>query len=141
MGPGVSGGALIVGFAAFASETLSQFSMPRHAGWVNVLGGLGLLALAFAIFSPAEDGFQQEWIRPATSSVRMSSHTRVAPRRSLANLSAHAFLGAGDSTRILMTGRSLVGDRSLELDTSSRTPISIHSPPAASATALARFQA
>jgi hypothetical protein len=133
MGPGVNICALSVGLAAFAGWTLSRFTaMPRRVGWVNLLGGVGILALFFSIVSPDDDGFQQELIRPATPSVRVSAHTRVAPRRSPANLSINAFVEAEDPIRVPKTGRSFVRDQPLELDTHFHAPIPIHSPPVAS---------
>jgi hypothetical protein len=106
MGSGINICALLVGLAAFAGWTLPRFSVPRRAGWVNFLGGVGILALFFSIVSPDDDAFQQELIRPATPSVRASAHTRVAPRRSPADLSINAFVVAGDPIRVPKTGRS-----------------------------------
>lgn len=64
MGSGVNICALLVGLAAFASWTVSRFTVPRRVGWVNFLGGVGILALFFSIVSPDDDGFQQELICP-----------------------------------------------------------------------------
>jgi peptidoglycan/LPS O-acetylase OafA/YrhL len=52
--------ALSAGLAALAGWTLSRSTVPRHIGWVNLLGGVGILALVFSIVSPDDDGFQQE---------------------------------------------------------------------------------
>jgi hypothetical protein len=133
MGSGVNICALLAGLAAFAGWTLSRFTVPRRVGWVNLLGGVGILALFFSIVSPDDDdGFQQELIRPATPSIRVSAHTRVAPRRSPAELSINAFVEAGDPIWVPWTGRSFVVDQLLELNTHFHAPISIHSPPVAS---------
>jgi len=132
MGSGVNSFALLVGLAAFAGWTFSRFTVSRHRGWVNLLGGVGVLALFFSIVSPDDDGFQQELIRPATPSVRASTHTRVAPRRSPADLSRNAFLPVECSLRPPRTRRSFVTDQALDLDPHCDAPISIHSPPAAS---------
>jgi len=121
--------ALLVGLAAFAGWTLPRFGVPWRVGWVNLLGGAGILALFFSIVSPDDDGFQQELMRTASPSVRVSAHTRVVPRRSLADLSINAFVAAGDPIRAPRTGHSLVANQPLELDTSFHAPISIHSPP------------
>jgi hypothetical protein len=70
MGQGVNICALSVGLAAFAGWTLSRFSAePQPARWVNLLGGVCILAVFFSIVSPDDDGFLQELIRPATPSV------------------------------------------------------------------------
>jgi hypothetical protein len=132
MGSGVNICALLVGLAAFASWTVSLFTVPRRVGWVNFLGGVGILALFFSIVSPDDDGFQQELIRPATPSVRVAAHRRGAPRRSPADLSINAFAEAGDPIRVPRTSRSFVMDQPLELDTHFHAPIPIHSPPVAS---------
>jgi hypothetical protein len=118
--------ALLVGLAAFAGWTLSRFSVPRRVGWVNLLGGVGILALFFSIVSPDDDAFQQDLIRPATPSVRASAHTRVAPRRSPADFSINTFVAVGDPIRVSRTGRSFVTDH-LALDTHFHVPIPIHS--------------
>ena len=132
MGAGVNICALLVGLAAFAGWTLSRFTMHRCVGWVNLLGGVGILALFFSVVSPDDDGFQQELTRPATPSVRLSAHTRVAPRRSPSGSSINAFVDAGAPIRFPRTGRSLVMDQPLELDTHFHAPIPIHSPPVVS---------
>ena len=130
MGSGVNICALLAGLAAFAGWTLSRFTVPRRVGWVNLLGGMGILF--FSIVSPDDDGFQQELIRPATPSVRVSAPTRVAPRRSPADLSINAFVEAEDPIRVPKTSRSFVSDQPLELDTCFHDPFPIHSPPLAS---------
>jgi hypothetical protein len=132
MGASVNTCALLVGLAAFAGWTLSRFSVPRRKGWVHRLGGVGILALFFSIVSPDDDAFQQELIRPAPPSATLSSHTKVAQRGSLVNLSINAFAAAGDPVRALRTGRSVVMDQPLDRLTHFQTPISIHSPPSAS---------
>ena len=131
MGLGVNICALWVGLAAFVGWTLSRFIVPRFVRWVNLLGGVGILTLFFSIVSP-NDGFQQELIRPPTPSVRLSSHTGVAPRRSLVNLSINAFVEAEDPIRAPKISHSFVSDQPLELDTHFHGPIPIHSPPVAS---------
>ena len=123
---------LLVGLAAFAGWTLSRFTLPRCAGWVNLLTGVGILALLFSVVSPDDDGFQQELIRPATPSVRVSLHTRVAPRRSPVDLSINALIEAEDPIQVLRTGRSFVRNQPRALDTHFHAPIPIHSPPVAS---------
>jgi hypothetical protein len=132
MGSGVNICALMAGLAAFACWTLSCFTVPRRVGGVNLLGGVGILALFFSILSPDDDGFQQELISPATPSVRVSAPTRVAPRRSPADLSINAFVEVGDPIWDTRTGRSFVMDQPLELNTHFHAPIQIHSPPVAS---------
>jgi len=131
MGLGLNICALFVGLAAFAGWTLFRFTVPRCVGWVNLLGGVGILALFFSIVSP-DDGFQQELIRPATPSVRVSAHTRVAPRRSPVDLSITAFVEAEDPVRVPKADRSFVRDQPLEFDTHFHAPVPIHSPPVAS---------
>ena len=132
MGSAVNISASSLGLAAFARWTLSRFTLPRRADWVNLLGGVGILAVIFSVISPDDDLFQQELLRPTTLSLRVSAHTRVVPRRSPADLSINAFGAAGDLTRDLRTGRSFVVDQPLELETYFHAPISNHSPPAAS---------
>ena len=107
------------------------------------------VALFFSIVSPDDDAFQQELIRPATPSLKVSAYTRVAARRSLAELSIGAFadrkrsqnnlliLGspreaAGDPVLALKTGRLVIMDQPLDVLTHFQAPISIHSPPTAS---------
>jgi len=132
MGAGVNICALLVGLAAFAGWTLARFTVPRCVGWVNLLGGVGILALFFSIVSADDDGFQQELIPPATPVVRLSAHTRLAPRRSPSGSSINAFVDGGDRIRFPRTGCSLVMDQPLELDTHFHAPIPIHSPPVVS---------
>ena len=132
MGSGVNTCAFLAGLAAFAGWTLSCFTVPRRVGWVNLLGGVGILALFFSIVSPDDDdGFQQEWIRPATLSARVSAHTRTARRRSPADLSINAFAGVGELVWVEKTCRSFVSDQLLELNTHLHALIPIHSPPVA----------
>jgi hypothetical protein len=129
MGGSVNTYALLVGLAAFAGWTLCRVSVTRRMGWVNWLGGVGILALFFSIASPDDDAFQQELIRPIPPSATVSSHTKVAQRGSPVNLSINAFAGAGDLIRALRTGCSLVTDQPLDRLTHFQAPISIHSPP------------
>jgi hypothetical protein len=128
MGSGENIWAFLVGLAAFAGWTLSRFTVPRGVVWANVLSGLGILAPSFSTVSLDDDGCQQELIFPATSSVRLSARTRVAPRRSLSDSSINAFVEAGDPIQVPMTSRSFVVDQPLELDTHFHAPIPIHSP-------------
>src|SRR2546425_646407 len=132
MGASANTFALLVGLAAFADWTLSRSSVPRRKGWVHKLGGIGILALVFSIISPDHDAFQQQLIRPATPSVTISAHTRVAHRRSLTDLWINAFVATGDPILAPRTGRSFVADLPLERQTHFQAPISIHSPPIAS---------
>jgi len=125
--------ALLVGLAAFAGWTLSRSFVPPRMAWVHWLGGVGILALFFSIVSPDDDAFQQELIRPATPSVRVSAHTRVVSRRSLADLSIpNAFSAAGNPILALRTGRLFIMDHPFDGLTHFQAPISIHSPPVAS---------
>jgi len=123
--------ALLVGLAAFAHWTVSCSTVARMRG-VNLLGGVGILAFLFSVVSPDDDAFQQELIRPATSSVRVSAHKRVAPRRSLADLSINACAAAEDPMPASRTGRLVVMDQPFDRLTHFQAPISIHSPPIAS---------
>jgi hypothetical protein len=132
MGPGVNIYALLVGLAAFAGWTVSRFTVPRRVGWVNFLGGVGILALFFSIVSPDDDGFQQELIRPATPSVRGLRTRELHRGDSSADLSINAFVEAGDPIRVPRTSRSFVMDQPRELDTHFHAPIQVHSPPVAS---------
>lgn len=124
--------ALLVCLAEFAGWTLSRSTMPPRVRRVNLLGAVGILAFFFSVVSPDDDAFQQELIRLGTPSVTLSAHTRVAPRRSPADLSITAFADERASFRAHRRGCSFVADRPLALDTHFRTPIPIHSPPAAS---------
>jgi hypothetical protein len=132
MGSGVNIWAFLVGLAAFAGWPLSRFTVPRRVGWANVLSGLGIPALSFSTVSLDDDGFQQKLICPATSTVRLSARTRVAPRQSLSDSSINAFVEAGDPIRVPMTSGWFVVDQPLELDTHFHAPIPIHSPFASS---------
>jgi hypothetical protein len=133
MGLGANIRALLVGLAAFAGWTLSRFTaVPQPVRWVNLLGGVGILAIFFSIVSPDDDGFQQELIRPATPSVRVSAQTRLAARRSPSDLAINAFVKAGNPIRVPRIGRLLVMDQPFEHDTCFHGPFPIHSPPVAS---------
>ena len=132
MGPGVNGCALLAGLAAFAGWTLSRSTVPRRMDWVDLVGGLGILALVFFIVSPDDDGSQQELISPATPSVRVSFHTKVGPRRSLAGSPINGFAAAGDPILVLKTDRLVVIGQPFDRLTHFQAPIWIHSPPIAS---------
>ena len=56
MGLGVNICASLVGLAAFARWTLSWLIVPQRVAWVNLLGGVSVLALFFSIVSPDDDG-------------------------------------------------------------------------------------
>src|SRR5215471_16951766 len=125
--------ALSVALAAFAGWTLSRSIVPRRMAWVHWLGGVGILALFFSIVSPDDDAFQQELIRPATPSVRVSAHTRVVSRRSLSDLSIpNGFSAAGNPILAFRMGRLFIMDQPFDGVTHFQAPISIHSPPVAS---------
>jgi hypothetical protein len=100
-------------------------------GWVNWLGGVGILALFFSIASPNDDAFQQELLRPTPFSATLSSQTKVAQRGSLIDFSINAFAAAGDPIRALRTGRSVAMEQPSDRLTHFQAPISIHSPPIA----------
>ena len=123
--------ALLVGLAAFAGWTLSRFTVAPRAGWVNFFCGVGILALLFSIVSPDDDGLQQALIRSAVPSVRVSAHTRVAPRRLPAGLSITAIPEARDSIGVPGKRFSFVVDHRRDLDTHFHASIPIHSPPVA----------
>jgi hypothetical protein len=91
-----------------------------------------MFALLFSIVSPDDSGFQQELIRPTTPYVRLSAQTRVAHRRSPADLSINGFVEVGDPIRTPRTGRSFALDQPLEHNTHFHAAIPIHSPPVAS---------
>jgi hypothetical protein len=99
--------------------------------WVDLVGGLDILALAFFIVSPDDDGSQQELISPATPSVRVSFHTKVGPRRSLAGSPINGF-AAGDPILGLKTDRLVVVGQAFDRLTQFQAQIWIHSPPAIS---------
>lgn len=148
MGASVNSCALLVGLVAFAGWTVSRFSVLPRKGWFHKLGGVGILVLAFSMVSPEmviigpgpdgvfgtsdDDTFQLQFVRPATPSVTISAHTKVAQRRSLTDLWLNAFLATGDPILAPRTGRSFVADRPLERQTHFQAQISIHSPPIAS---------
>ena len=131
MGASVNTFALLVGLAAFADWTLSRPSVPPRKGWLHKLGGIGILAFVFSIISPDDDAFQQQLIRPATPSVTISAHTRVAHRRSLTDLWINAFVATEDPILAPLTCRSVVIDQPFHCLTHFQAPIPIHSPPVA----------
>ena len=120
--------ASLVGLAAFAGWTLFRFTVLRRVLSADVLSGLGILAPSLSTVSLDDDGFQQGLICPATSSMRLSARTRVAPWRSVTDSSINAFVEAADPIRVPMTDRSFVADQPLKLNTHFHSPISIHSP-------------
>jgi hypothetical protein len=128
MGLSVNVSAILVGLAAFAGGTRSRSAAPRFICRVNLLEGVGILTLLFSIVAP-NDGFQQKLIRPPTPSLGVSTHIRVAPRRSPLNLWTDAFVTAQDPVRVLKTSLLFVKYQPLELDTHFYAPIAIHSPP------------
>jgi len=132
MGGSLNTCALLVGLAAFARWTISCSTVARRAGWVNWFGGVGILALFFSAVSPDDDAFQQELIRSTPPSATVSSHTKIAHRGSLADLSINAFAATGDPIRALRTSRLVVMDQRFDRLTHFQAPISIHSPPVAS---------
>ncbi len=132
MGASVNTCALLVGLAAFAAWTLSSFSVPRRKGWVHRPGGVGIFAVFFSIVSPDDDAFQQQLIRPATPSVTISAHTRLAHRRSRTDLWINAFVATGDPILAPRASRSVVVNQPLDRLTHFQAPISAHSPPIAS---------
>ena len=136
--------ALLVGSAAFAGWTLSRFFVRPRKGWFHRFGGVGILALFFAIVSPEvvigpgpdrvfgtsdDDIFQLQLIRPATPSVTISAHTGRAQRRSLTDLWINACVATGDPNLATRTGRSFVADRPLVRQAHFEAPVSVHSPP------------
>jgi hypothetical protein len=148
MGAGVNSCALSVGLAAFADWTLSRFFEPPRKGWVHRRGLVGILALFVSIVFPEvviigpgpdgvfgtsdDDTFQLQLVRPATPSITVSAHTRVAQRRSLRDFWTNAFVATGDPIQAPRAGRSFFADQPLERQTHFQAPISIHSPPIAS---------
>jgi hypothetical protein len=129
MGSAVNILTLSPALADFAQWTVSSFTVLRRASWGNLLGAVGILALFFSIVSPDDDLFQPELLRPTIPSVGVSVHTRLVPRRTLADLSINAFVAAGDHTQDPRIGVSLVTNQPLELETHSHAPITTHSPP------------
>jgi len=47
--------ALSLSLAAFTGWTLFQFAAPRRVGWVNLLGGVSILALFFVSIVAPDD--------------------------------------------------------------------------------------
>ena len=130
MGLSVDICALLVGLAVLAGWTLARFAVPRFVRCVKLLEGACILTFLFSLVVP-NHGIQQELIRPPTPSVRVSAHTRVAPRRSPVNLSIDAFVKSEDPIRVPKTSCSFVKNQPLEVDTHFHAPIPIHSPPVA----------
>jgi len=64
MGPAVNICALSLGLAAFAGWTLFQFAVPRRVGWVNLLGGVSILAPFFSILSPDDVELEMHFHAP-----------------------------------------------------------------------------
>jgi len=98
-------------------------------GWINCLGGVGILALFFSVVSPGDDAFQQELIRPTSPSASVFSHTKIAKRGPPVDLSITALAAAGDPIAALRTGALVVVDRPFDGLTHFPASISIHSPP------------
>jgi hypothetical protein len=132
MGASVNICALLVGLAAFAGWMTSRSTVPRRIGWVNWLGGVGILALFFSIATPDDDAYQQELIRPTPPSAIAYSHTKIAHRGPLVDLSINAFATERDPILALRTDRLVVMDQPFDRLTHFQAPISIHSPPIAS---------
>jgi len=122
---------VLVGLTAFGCWTFCS-TVTQRMGWVNWLGGVGILALFFSIVSPDDDAFQQELIRPTLPSANVSSHTKIAQRRPVVRLSINAFAAAGDPILALRTGRLVIVDQTFVGLTHFQVPIAIHSPPIAS---------
>ena len=121
--------ALLVGVAAFARWTTSCSPVTSRMGWLKWLGGVGVLALLFSIISPDDDAFQQELIGPTPRSATLSSHTKIAQRGSLVDLSSNAFAATREPILALRTHRLVVIDQPIKEMTHFQAPISIHSPP------------
>jgi hypothetical protein len=132
MGASVNTCALLVGLAAFAGWMTCRSTVPRRMGWVKWLGGVGILALFFSIASPYDDAVQQELIRPTPPSATVPSHTKIAHREPLGDLSSNAFAAERDPILALRTGRLVVMDQPFDRLTHFQAPLSIHSPPIAS---------
>ena len=132
MGGSVNICALLGGLAAFAGWTLSRSTVPWRTGWVNLLGGLGILALFFSILTPDDDAFQQELIRPTLPSATVSSHTKIAQRGPLVHLSINALAAAGDPILAFRSSCSFIVAQLFGGLPHFQGLISIHSPPIAS---------
>jgi hypothetical protein len=131
MGLSVTICTLLVRLSAFAGWTLSaSLCLGLCVGLTCLAEGVFSL-LFFSIVSP-NHGFQQELMGPPTPSLRLSAHTRVAPRRSPINFSVNPFREAEGPMQVPKTSRSLVGDQPLEFNTHLHGRIPIHSPPVAS---------
>jgi len=120
--------ALIVGLAACAGWTIFGSTVTRRMRWVSWLGGAAILALLFSLVSPDDDALQQELLRPRSPSATASSHTKVAQRGLLADLSVNAF-AAEDPIPDLRRHHLVVLDQPFDRLTHFQAPISVHSPP------------
>src|SRR5215467_11934897 len=105
--------ALLVGLGTFGCWTFCS-TVTRRMGWVNWLGGVGILALLFSVVSPDDDTFQQELIRPTSPSASVFSHTKIANRGPHVDLSILALPAARHPIAALRTGRLVVMDRPLD---------------------------
>ena len=123
--------ALLVGLGTFGCWTFCS-TVTRRMGWVNWLGGVGILALFFFVVSPDDDAFQQELIRPTLPSATVSSHAKIAQRGPIVHLSINAFAAAGGPILALRTGCLVIMDRTFNGLIHFQAPIAIHSPPIAS---------
>ena len=132
MGVGLNICALLVGLAAFARWTLYCSTVTRRMGWLNWLGGVGILALFFSIVSPDDDALQQELIRPTPPSATVSSHMKIAQRGPSVHLSINAFAAAGNPIQAFRTSRLFIRDQRFDGLAHFQALISIHSPPIAS---------
>jgi hypothetical protein len=128
IGPDTNVCAFLLGLGTSVAWTLSRATATGCRGFVNALGGLGILALLFSVVSPADDLIQQELIRPATPTLILFVHTRVVPRRVSLSFST-ATLAAGTRQLALRTAPLLVTDQSFERDSHFCASISIHAPP------------
>ena len=66
MGSGVTVCAFLVCLVAFSGSTISRFTLPWRVSWVNLPGGVGILALFLSVLSAGHDRCQQELSRPAS---------------------------------------------------------------------------
>jgi hypothetical protein len=129
MGPAANVCALLLRLAAFVGWTLSRVIATRR-GLVNLLAGVGILALLFSVVSPDDDLVQQELIRPATPALTLAAQTRAVPRRPPISFSFAALMAA-DRILVSRTGRFFVTDQPRKCETRFHSSILIHSPPTA----------